>query len=169
MWLISLIILALLAFFIVKYITSQSERKRAEQERLGQSPGIEGSLDHQAAQAGSSTTSAANSGIGSVDHTEGAAARSTNAHGTSGQGASVAAAGAAVTAAAGASHLALNSGNTLEDVREMIKILNLAEPDATRLSITAEQLRALRNADQSAMPSESVLDDLADRLRKMLA
>lgn len=166
MWLISLIILALLAFFIVKYITSQSERKRAEQERLVQTPGIKGSLDHQTAQAGSGTTTTASPSTESVSTTAGPAAHTTTAKGASATSASIAAVGAA---AAGASHLALDSGNTLEDVREMIKILNLAEPDATRLAITPEQLRALRNADTSAMPAEGVLDDLADRLRKMLA
>ena len=65
--------------------------------------------------------------------------------------------------------MARDTGNTLDDVREMIKILNLAEPDAGRLAISPEQLRALREADKSAMPNEQALPEIADRLRKMLA
>lgn len=178
MWLITLIILAIVAFFIVKYMKSQSQRASAEQERLGQSPGIEGALERERPDrvdshgsaigganshpAGASTTNDASSASGSLGKMAGAGAiAAVSASATVSN-----VTGAAKTSRTG---LALDSGNVLEDVREMIKILNLAEPDARRLSITPEQLRALRNADVQGIPDTNALDDVAVRLRKMLA
>jgi hypothetical protein len=72
----------------------------------------------------------------------------------------------------------ITSGDALHDIREMIKILNLAAPDAARLGISREEFAALRPgntagnvkpATSSTMPSADKLDEVADRLRRMLA
>lgn len=199
MWLITLIILAIVAFFIVKYVKSQSQRQAAEKERLGQSTGIEGTLEHERPHSAQSSSNAHRNATGSTGSgavstptgqsagAAGTAGRSVAAGGGAGAAAgagavaagvgAVAAAGAAATAAgvrsatgaASGTGLALDTGDVVGDIREMIKILNLAEPDARRLSITPEQLRALRNADAQGMPDANALNEVASRLRKMLA
>ena len=59
-------------------------------------------------------------------------------------------------------------GNSAKDIVEMIKILNLAESDASRLNISREAFVALRQEDAANMPSAAIVDDVASRLRKML-
>jgi len=68
--------------------------------------------------------------------------------------------------AAAVASSAINSSDTAQDVSEMMKILNLAGADASRLGISADQLMALR---QGAPAANCDLDDVASRLRKMLA
>ena len=74
--------------------------------------------------------------------------------------------GASTTSAADSR---LASGDTLTDVREMIKILNLDGPDAARLQIQRDQLVALRKGDADGVPDAATLDSVASKLREMLA
>jgi len=51
----------------------------------------------------------------------------------------------------------------------MIKILNLDGPDAARLDISREELDALRKGAASGMPDASSLENVASKLRLMMA
>ncbi|MFK7892490.1 MAG: hypothetical protein AB8B63_16850 [Granulosicoccus sp.] len=168
MWLAILLALAIIAFFIVKYMKGKGERQQDANDQLTDTSAGQNSLAQSTAEPSAIKSGSSNPASGAksapapaVQHQPDAAAQSlsTSTHTAVGVG----------TAAAGVASLALDSGNTLADVREMIKILNLAEPDASRLAISPEELRALRNADQSGAPSEQALTELAGRLRKMLA
>lgn len=61
----------------------------------------------------------------------------------------------------------LQSGNTLYDVREMIKILNLRDNDAARLNISKEDFARVWSGDAGTIASD-VLDSIAAKLRHML-
>lgn len=159
MWFITLLVVALAAFLIVKAVKAQSERKSADEDRQLPDSGLTGSLDHKSMDAGSTAASAAAS----------AAATSATAGATA---TGAAAAGSAATTGAAD----LSTGDQLHDIREMIKILNLAEPDAARLDITREQFAALRAAGAqngintaSSLPPDDKLADVAHRLRTMIA
>jgi hypothetical protein len=155
MWFITLLVVALAAFLIVKAVKAQSERKSADEDRQLPDSGLTGSLDHKSMDAGSTAASAA-----ATSATAGATATGAAAAGS-----------AATTGAAD-----LSTGDQLHDIREMIKILNLAEPDAARLDITREQFAALRAAGAqngintaSSLPPDDKLADVAHRLRTMIA
>lgn len=136
MWFITLLVLALAAFFIVKSIKAQSLRQAAEQRRLTDGSGVAGNLGHTAPVSSSSTSVSEK-----IEESE----------------------------PASQPHPALNSEDSLHDIREMIKILNLAESDASRLGISATAFAALRGTgNANDLPTDS-LDSVADRLRKMLA
>jgi len=66
------------------------------------------------------------------------------------------------------SNFSVNSGNTRQDIKEMIKMLNLAAPDAGRLSISADTLLALRSGEPSNTLERKDLNTIADKLRNML-
>jgi len=66
------------------------------------------------------------------------------------------------------SNLSVNSGNTRQDIKEMIKMLNLAAPDAGRLGISADTLLALRSGEPSNTLERKDLNTIADKLRNML-
>jgi len=57
-------------------------------------------------------------------------------------------------------------GKSRGDVREMIKILNLRDADATRLDISKEDFQKLWHGDEST--SSELVDDVAVRLRRMI-
>jgi|GEM_PF-1063221 len=57
-------------------------------------------------------------------------------------------------------------GKSRGDVREMIKILNLRDADATRLDISKEDFQKLWQGDEST--SSELVDDVAVRLRRMI-
>ncbi|MGQ7844147.1 hypothetical protein ACUNV4_06710 [Granulosicoccus sp. 3-233] len=66
-----------------------------------------------------------------------------------------------------------DSSTTLNDIREMIKTLNLTDSDSARLGISSEEFNALRNrenADTSTLPlpDATTQADIAERLRRML-
>ena len=62
--------------------------------------------------------------------------------------------------------LSVDTGNAGSDIQEMIKILNLAAPDAGRLGVTKETFAALRAGNDV---SADELGGVADKLKKMLA
>lgn len=130
MWLVTLLILAIIAYFVVKSVSSNILRKQAAsdtpEDKLDHAPTQQPSLARSSsANTSSSTQLSANGGI--------------------------------------------STGNTLSDVREMIKILNLDAPDAGRLAIEREQLVALRKGKSEGIPDAQGLEELASRLRNMLS
>lgn len=173
LWFITLLVLALAAFFIIKAFKSHSARQSAEDQRLREGSGLAGSLNHEThSSTASNTVSAVNTGASGTSGTSG----------TSGVSKPVAAGIAAVAGAAAVAVTAkgtsqtstaqqdgLNTGDTSTDVQEMIKILNLAEPDAGRLNISRDQFNALRSGNSSAAPASDQLNDVAAKLRNMLA
>lgn len=60
----------------------------------------------------------------------------------------------------------LANGDRRENVREMMKILNLREGDASRLGISKEDFARLWQRDAGA--DDALVDDVAARLRRML-
>ena len=149
-WLVTLLVLALIAFFIVKMMKSktleqQSQHEQSQQERLANAEAA-----HQA--------SAKNTPPSDSTLTSGSAEVS---------GLAGVASGAAVAATAVGSNL--SSGDTLADVREMIKILNLDRPDAGRLQISSEQLMAIRQGQTDKLPDADTVNMIAKKLRNMLA
>ena len=169
MWLVTIIVLALAVFFTMKVLKSQDLRKAAEKEREMQRPGLEGSLKK--------ADSVANENLASEAHESGSSTDISSSSDTapaSGQAitasASVAASSASKTtvSASGAFPL-INSADPKEGIREMIKILNLAESDAGRLGISREEFNRMRHGDDDSQPSGESLTVIADRLRNMLA
>ncbi|MEE9320574.1 MAG: hypothetical protein V3U76_09025 [Granulosicoccus sp.] len=61
----------------------------------------------------------------------------------------------------------LQSSDTLHDVREMIKILNLRDSDASRLDISKSDFANVWSGDTGAVTAD-VLDSVAAKLRNML-
>ena len=61
----------------------------------------------------------------------------------------------------------VETGDAAHDVREMLKILNLRESDASRLGVSAEEYRSLREGRSDALPDDR-LRALADRLAGMM-
>lgn len=152
MWFITLLVLALAAFFIIKAVKAHSARQAAEQQenlRLQEGTGLAGSLNQE-----SQTTSASS---GAATAAAGVAS------------AAVTASRATDMASGSAQGLGIETGDSLHDAREMIKILNLAEPDAGRLAISREQFSALRSGNAEQAPPSDVVAEVADKLRRMLA
>jgi len=179
MWLVTIIVLALAAFFTMKVLKSQDLRKAAEKEREMQRSGLEGhlgaSVSTPAASLPSDTAESGHATHISSTETSGTspqAARS-SANAAKASGSDMNPPGAGAGARSGSSALSasplLNSGDPMSDIREMIKILNLAEPDAGRLAVSREEFNALRHGDDGTTPSAESLKAVADRLREMLA
>ncbi|MFK8082318.1 MAG: hypothetical protein AB8B97_18685 [Granulosicoccus sp.] len=178
-WLVALLVLAFASFFVVKSLKESTERRQAEhdsqqRERLDASSRDLPASDNEGQAGGLAQTAGAVAATGAVAH---AATRAGN-DGAASEGSSANRAGVAETpsAAAGSASAALqqhattlNTGDTLSDVREMIKILNLDGPDAGRLDISREALTALRKGQSTGIPDASALESVADRLRQMLA
>ena len=61
----------------------------------------------------------------------------------------------------------VETGDAAHDVREMLKILNLRESDASRLGVSAEEYRGLREGRADALGADR-LRALADRLAGMM-
>jgi len=175
-WLLVLLITALIAFFAVKSITASTVKKQLQNKLLGQE-----ALDSTVA--GSETTSSEQptadagnvTGAGSeITGTASAAADASGTSGVAGAASMAAAAGGAASANNGRSSSglganAVDTGNAATDIAEMMKILNLAESDASRLDISKAEFEALRQADAAAIPDAAKIDNVASRLRKMLA
>ena len=173
LWLITLLVLAVAAFFVVKMMKSntlkqQEEHDQLQRERLGSVAAADGSTSpsHER-HAGTAPTDTAESSLNTTAATAAAAAGVT----ATGMAAGVTATGTAAkgSAATSAVDSRLASGDTLTDVREMIKILNLDGPDAARLQIQRDQLVALRKGDDGGAPDAATLDSVASKLREMLA
>ena len=157
MWFITLIVLALAAFLVVKAVKAKSTRKTVSESDSSPASGLHGQLKRDpSSQSTSEPQSAANdSGQSKTASIE-----------TSPENLQTS---ATETAASSESQQ-----DELREIREMIKILNLAEADSGRLEISAEQFNALRTEDSAsigttAMPSRDAQSDIADRLRRMLA
>lgn len=174
MWFITLLVLALAAFFIVKTVKAKAKNQEANQEQIPQTTEVSGGLNRGQTEPSSSDSRSENSNVGVESATDSVKAGSVAAVAAVSAAAVVttgAAKGAinAATSAVSASSLDLNTGDVGHDVREMIKILNLADADAGRLAITKDEFSAIRQGNGSDMPAESVLSSVADRLRHMLA
>ena len=193
LWLITLLVLAVAAFFVVKMMKSNTQKQQAEhdqlqRERLGSTTGPQGSSSapHESHAGTSPTdstesslsstaaTAAAAAGVTATAMAAGAAATSTAPSGTTPSGTTPTGTAPTGTAAKGSAATSaddsrLASGDTLIDVREMIKILNLDGPDAARLQIQRDQLVALRKGDADGVPDAATLDAVASKLRQMLA
>lgn len=194
-WLVTLLLLAIIAFFVVKYIMSNAKKRQAEihqtsneQTRSGviehgseqrpSSAGAESALTNDSAlneskshqQFASSTASIAGDNASTHASTNTSHARTATAGvATAAAGAAAAGSSFAKSATSGVAAGGVHTGDTLSDVREMIKILNLDAPDASRLAIGREQLLALRKGDANGIPDASGLEDIAERLRGMLS
>jgi len=191
MWFIVLIILAIVAFFIIKAFTGRS----GSQSSGGSAPNSElsnGSANTQIGNAsdarqshtgsGSATGAAAGTAVAAAgaaaaaagSASSGASSSGADASGsgsdssasTSGSSGGTGLAGAATGAVV--SMQALQSGDAISDVREMIKVLNLRGSDASRLSIAKEQFEGIWAGDKNALSSDE-LSQVADKLRRMLA
>ncbi len=148
-WLVTLLIVAAIAFFAVKSMKAKTEQQQAEHDVVQQAR-LDASAAAQSAPAAPALAQAtADGGTSTV--------------------AAAASVGLAATAAGAVSTAGISTDNTLSDVREMIKILNLDGPDAGRLQISREQMTALRTGEQAGLPDAATLDDVASRLRQMLA
>lgn len=176
MWFITLIVLALAAFFIIKAAKAHASRQAEEQKSLENGQGaqiesnsenspstIEGAPSAESPLADTSSASQAPAAYSAVD-----AATATMA----GSAAALAANAASESARSSGSdnvQSELNTGDNMRDIQEMMKILNLAESDAGRLDLSREQFNALRKGDAQNSPSEDTLPELANRLRNMIA
>ncbi len=157
MWFITLIVLAIAAFLVIKAVKAQSNRRTVSEADSSSTSGLQGQLKRDPSSQNVTEPQSAANDSGKID-----------------------------IAPAEASHENLQASATetvapvrsqqekLQEIREMIKILNLAEGDSVRLEISAEQFNAHRAEDSasvvaSAMPSSEAQADIADRLRRMLA
>lgn len=146
MWFMTLIVLAIAAFLIIKAVKAASQRQSTESTRTDQA------IPERSDEPRQSESTVA---VGT----------SNPASGTTRQ----------PTTSADPEHVSADSGSdsaTAEEIREMIKTLNLAHSDAPRLGISAEQFNALRYSDSSSdgttLPDEASRQEVARRLRRML-
>jgi len=173
MWLTTLIVLAIVAFMIVKYLKSKTEQQLAEHNQQ-QKQRLDASAAMNEAVVNDSTASdASHVSDGSAGGTAATVAAATAA-GAAAVGSAVATSSSSSTSSSATTGVAvgdggINSGDAVSDVREMIKILNLDGPDATRLQISREELTALRKGDSEGIPDAASLEQVASRLRAMLA
>lgn len=157
MWFITLLVLAVAAVLIIKAVKAHSDRQSAALEDLPVVPGIQGSLRRP------EPTSSTESPPGAPDATP-RAASDTQAASTSADPVAV---GQDATSP-------VDSRSSVDDIREMIKVLNLTDSDSPRLGISPEEFNALRNQENAQstdlpLPDARTQSDVADRLRKMLS
>ncbi|MEE9334670.1 MAG: hypothetical protein V3U65_11340 [Granulosicoccaceae bacterium] len=168
-WVISLILLAVAAYFVISALSSKNKYDVRNQATDGEVD------DSESAQLAGDTTSS-----DAFQHAGGAPAGAGSSSGTSGSagsggssvGGSVAGAAAvgATTAAAIASARKHNikgvTGNSAGEIQEMLKILNLRDSDAARLAIEKAQFAELKSGTSKLGANE--LAAVADKLRWML-
>ncbi len=157
MWFITLIVLAIAAILVIKAVKAQSNRKTASETDSTSSPGLQGQHKRDSSSQSLTEPKSAANDSGQID-----------------SGLAEASHGNLHTSATETAAPARNQQEELQEIREMIKILNLAEADSGRLEISTEQFNALRaensaSVDASAMPSSEAQAEIADRLRRMLA
>jgi hypothetical protein len=134
MWLITLLVLAVIAYFIVKFVTGKASQQDSSAS---------------GAQIHNNHPPAAKNAAPDVSQT---AQSSSSANNVSNS----------------LSNLGIDTGNTQNDVQEMIKILNLAPSDASRLSLSRDAFSALLGGDSSKAPSADELSVATTKLRRML-
>ena len=157
MWFITLIVLAIVAILVIKAIKAQSNKKTVSEADSSPTSGLQGQLKRDPSSQSTTESQSAANDSGQVDTAPAEASRENLQ------------ASATETVAP-----VRSQQEKLQEIREMIKILNLAEGDSVRLEISAEQFNALRaedsaSVDASAMPSSEAQANIADRLRRMLA
>lgn len=157
MWFITLIVLALAAFLVIKAVKAQSIRKTAGEEDAAAASGMHDQLKSDSSSQPMAEPQAAANDSGNLDTTPADSVTDDLQASTANPAPSTE-----------------NRQDELQEIREMIKILNLAESDSGRLGISSEQFNALRaedsaRRDTAAMPSGDAQAEVADRLRRMLA
>lgn len=145
MWFITLLVLAVAAVLVIKAVKAHSERQSsAALEQRSSDVTADGN------QASASADMAASANETEASATHGSQSATATAQGDDGP-----------------------AEDTLLDIREMIKTLNLTESDAPRLGISEEQFSSLRQsaneAHSSTLPDTDTCQDVADRLRRMLS
>lgn len=156
MWFWTLLILAVIAYFVIKSMTGKSSSTDSSAE--GTSARLESS--------GATVESTASAADEDASSAPGAASTATAA-----AAGAISAGASAVNAQAtrmvnNLPDLSVSTGNATADIQEMIKILNLAVPDAGRLGVSKETFAALRAGNDV---SAEDIDGVADKLRQMLA
>lgn len=141
MWLITLLVLAVIAFFLVKFFTgkaSQQDSSASGAQIHNNHPPADKNVASDVSQTRQTAQSKQSSSI-------------------------------ADNVSNSLSNLGIDTGNTQNDVQEMIKILNLAPSDASRLSLSRDAFSTLLGGDSSKAPSADELSVAATKLRRMLA
>lgn len=156
MFVITLIILAIAAYFLIQYLRKRAENGAATPDALAHD------------QQGSTRTLSGQRAATEAEHhdatREHVAAHPEKANGTRDADVAVHAGSANDTMASDVAHL--DKGDSRDNVREMMKILNLRDSDASRLDISREDFARLWQADASA--SDSLVDDVSKRLKSMM-
>ena len=194
-WVISLILLAVAAYFVISALNSKNqyniknqaidgEIDAAESAQLssdttsgdafqnaGGAPAGAGSGSGTAGSAGSGSGSGTSaSSASSASGSDSSASASTDGASVAGVAAMGATAAAATAAAAIANAREHNlkgvAGNSVGEIQEMFKILNLRDSDAGRLAIEKDQFAALKSGTSKLGANE--LTAVADKLRWML-
>ncbi len=201
-WVISLILLAVAAYFLISALssknnydlknqTSDAEISEGESAQLdnnatssdafqnaggapaGASSSAGNTTDSSASANTASSGAAAGSAGGGSGASSGAASANNGASNGSSSGASVAGGAAAVGVTAAAAiasarehNLKGVTGNSIGEIQEMLKILNLRDSDAGRLAINKDQYAALKSGASDMGATE--LASVADKLRWML-
>jgi len=195
MFVVTLIVLAIAAFFLIQYMkkkrsTTHSLGNSAQPHgeltdgRPGATSHAEGTMgaDAAARHAEGQSTAADSSSTGAASKGGAAAAAGTLAAGAA---AAAVAAGAQAGGTSGATSGAtarvstgshstgatndatqLAGGDKHGNVREMMKILNLRDTDASRLGISKDDFNRLWKGDASA--DAGLVDEVTDRLQRML-
>ncbi|NND89309.1 MAG: hypothetical protein HKN42_00495 [Granulosicoccus sp.] len=158
MWFITLLILALAAYLIIKAVKAQATRKALDEAQGAENSGLTGSLQHDSM----ATQSPAQENSGD----ERAATAVPKDSGTQ--------AGTDVDESTDNTESGQDEGNRLSDIREMLETLNLTESGAEQLGISREQFNALKSdhdAEEysSALPSSDAQKEIAGKLKRMLA
>jgi len=150
MWFLILVVVATLAYFLIKLLT--------------------GNPSDGASATGGSDAEAVTQATSGSEHTGALSAAVAGSAAMAGTAALNTAAQASVTSVSvhDLPNLAVITGDDKKDAQEMIKILNLAAPDAGRLGISREALEALRSGDRSGAPVSDELSGVVEKLRQML-
>lgn len=132
MWLITLLVLAVIAYFLVKFLTGKASKQDSS---ASEAPVQQNTIPAETNPVSATVETSASS------HKQ----------------------------MSSLPDIGVDTGDLQSDVQEMIKILNLAPSDASRLSLSREAFTALRSGDASNTPSADELGVSAAKLRHMLA
>ena len=187
MWVISLLLLAVAAYFLISALNSKNKFDTDTQASDGEV------IDSESAQLASDASSSealqhaggAPAGLGSGSGSSSASSNaslsgrpassastgsiSSSSTSTGGVVAGAAAVGVSATAAIDSArehNLKNVTGNGIGDIQEMLKILNLRDSDSSRLAIEKDQFAGLKSGSSNLDANE--LTAIADKLRWML-
>jgi hypothetical protein len=171
-WVITLILLAVAAYFLLNAL-----RGKNQHDLQNQQASIADADTQDVAQPSDTSSSdafqhAGGMPSGTTDNTASNAGGTASAAGSRvANGAAAVAGTAGVTAAAAIASarehtLKAVSGSGIGDIQEMLKILNLSDSDSSRLAIDKDQFAALKSGNSSLQDAE--LSTIADKLRWML-